>query len=169
MMPILKAGNVFQQQWRKWWRRQQRDEQWRRWWRRRRADPRQQQEGAPTDPVHQQRVRFAARLHPQRAVRHQAVQDQDAALGHLLHQLPDAGPVVRRHQRRHGRVQGRHTQTVERKVRGTEEDRAGREIIFIDHFTSFNQVEDKHFMVELDITSFIRTEFCAFFILLNPT
>lgn len=91
---------------------------------RRQAQEHGQQEGTAADAEHQQRVLRPPRLHTQRAVRHQTVENQNAPAGHVLHWLP----YDRAGQRRpgHGRFQSRpvraHVQAV-----GSDATRAGRE------------------------------------------
>lgn len=78
-----------------------------------------QQKGTAAHAEHQQRVLRPPGLHTERAVRHQAVENQNAPVGHVLHQLPDDRAGQRRPG--HGRLQGRlvraHVQAV--VVRGT--------------------------------------------------
>jgi len=79
-----------------------------------------QQKRTPAHAEHQQRVLRPPGLHTQRAVRHQTVQNQNAPVGHVLHQLPDDRVGQRRPG--HGRIQSRpvraYDQAVYRRVGG---------------------------------------------------
>ena len=66
-----------------------------------------EQEGAAADAQHQLGLLQPARLHPERAERHEAVEDQDAAAGDQLHRLPDGGAEPRQGRARAGRLAGR--------------------------------------------------------------
>lgn len=66
-----------------------------------------QQKGTTAHAEHQQRVLRSPRLHTERAVRHEAVQNQNAPVGHFVHRLPDDRAGRRRPGHRSDRFQSR--------------------------------------------------------------
>ena len=59
---------------------------------------------------------------------HFTYEDQNPAIGDILHRLPDQRPEERRPEQWGGRVQGGHPQEVEREDRGAETKRTGKQL-----------------------------------------